>query len=108
MVFLIAAMIYSARLLQLTKDAQIVALSKPKTVFRLMTLEFAFLLISPALALVSNLILPIPYTYEIQNLLVIFTAFSGVTAIYTALYFYRTSPDRVQVSTRNRNRLGTN
>ena len=91
-VFLVAAMLYSMKLLQLTKDAKIVALSKPKTVFRLMAGAFATLLLSPLLGLLSDFVKPVPLINEIQLILVILTAFFSVTAIYTALYFYRTSP----------------
>ncbi|MGI0091200.1 MAG: hypothetical protein ACREBS_05780 [Nitrososphaerales archaeon] len=95
-VFLLAAMLYSAKLLQLTKDAQIVALSKPKTVFRMMALAFAFLLLSPLLGLVSDFY-QIRYVAEVQLCLIILTGFFGVMAIYTALYFYRTSPERARI-----------
>ncbi len=95
-VFLLAAMLYSMKLLQLTKDAQIIALSKPKTVFRFMAAAFAFLLLSPLLGLVSEFY-RIAYLEEIQLVMIILTAFFGVMAIYTALYFYRTSPERARV-----------
>jgi hypothetical protein len=95
-VFLLAAMLYSAKLLQLTKDAQIIALSRPKAVFRLMATAFAFLLLSPLLGLVSSFY-RIVYLDEIQLVMVILTAFFGVMAIYTALYFYRTSPEKARV-----------
>ncbi len=97
-VFFLAAMLYSTKLLQLTKDAKIIALGKPKTVFRLLAAAFAFLLLSPLFGLVSQFY-PIAYISEIQLVLIILTGFSGVMAIYTALYYYRTPPERAKTET---------
>ena len=95
-VFLLAAMTYSLKLIQLTGNAQIVAISKPKTVFRLMSFAFASLLLSPVFGLVSSLWHPLPLVNEVQDILLILTAFFSTTAIYTALYFYRTPPDKAK------------
>jgi hypothetical protein len=97
-VFLLAAMIYSMKLIQLTANAEIVAISKPKTVFRLMSFAFASLLLSPLMGLVSDLWRTLPLIGEVQNFLLILTAFFSTTAIYSALYFYRTSPEKAQTS----------
>lgn len=97
-VFLLAAMVYSMRLIQLTDKAQIVALSKPRTVFRLMSFAFASLLLSPLMGLVSDLYHTLPLLGEVQDVLLILTAFFSTLAIYTSLYFYRTSPEKDQVS----------
>ncbi len=96
MVFLLAAMAYSLKLIQLTANAQIVAISKPKTVFRLMSFAFASLLLSPVFGLVSDLWRALPLVHEVQDILLILTAFFSTTAIYTALYFYRTPPDKAK------------
>jgi hypothetical protein len=96
-VFLLAAMAYSLKLIQLTANAQIVAISKPKTVFRLMSFAFASLLLSPLFGLVSNLWHTLPFVNEVQDILLILTAFFSTTAIYTALYFYRTPPEKAKV-----------
>jgi hypothetical protein len=77
-VFLLAAMAYVMKLIQLTANAEIVALSKPKTVFRYMSFAFAALLLSPLMGLV----------------------FSTV-AIYTALYFYRQAPEKSRPTVKN-------
>ncbi|MFI5421762.1 MAG: hypothetical protein ACHQ1H_12405 [Nitrososphaerales archaeon] len=95
-VFLLAAMAYSMKLIQLTANAQIVAISKPKTVFRLMTFAFASLLLSPIFGLVSDLWRTLPLIHEVQDILLILTAFFSTTAIYTALYFYRTPPEKAK------------
>jgi hypothetical protein len=95
-VFLLAAMTYAMRLIQLTEKAEIVALSKPRTVFRFMTFAFASLLLSPLMGLVSDLYKPLPLLGEVQDVLLIFTAFFSTMAIYTALYFYRTTPEKMQ------------
>ncbi|MDA4130293.1 MAG: hypothetical protein OK457_05945 [Thaumarchaeota archaeon] len=97
-VFLLAAMAYSLRLIQLTANAQIVAISKPKTVFRLMSFAFASLLLSPIFGLISDLWRTLPLVHEVQNLLLILTAFFSTTAIYTALYFYRTPPEKAKTA----------
>ena len=96
-VFLLAAMTYSMKLIQLTANAQIVAISKPKTVFRLMSFAFASLLMSPLFGLVSDLWRTLPFVHEVQDILLILTAFFSTTAIYTALYFYRTPPEKTKV-----------
>ena len=98
-IFLLAAFVYSMRLLQLTADAEIVALSKPKQVFRLMAFAFASLLISPILSLWSEFYRPLPLLGEVQTILEILTALFAVTALYTALFFYRTSPRKLQTAT---------
>ena len=90
-------MAYSLKLIQLTANAQIVAISKPKTVFRLMSFGFASLLLSPLFGLVSDLWKTLPYVHEVQDILLILTAFFSTTAIYTALYFYRTPPDKAKI-----------
>jgi hypothetical protein len=95
-VFLLAAMAYSMKLIQLTANAQIVAISKPKTVFRLMSFAFASLLMSPVFGLVSDLWRTLPLVHEVQDILLILTAFFSTTAIYTALYFYRTPPEKAK------------
>ena len=95
-VFLLAAFVYSMRLLQLTANAEIVALSRPRTVFRLMAFGFASLLMFPILSLWSEFFHALPFLVEVQNLLVIFAALFSVSALYTALYFYRTTPEKAQ------------
>jgi hypothetical protein len=97
-VFLLAAMVYSMKLIQLTANAEIVAISKPKTVFRLMSFAFASLLLSPIFGLVSTLWRTLPLVSEVQDILLILTAFFSTTAIYSALYFYRTAPEKAQAS----------
>ncbi len=97
-VFLLAAMVYSMKLIQLTANAEIVALSKPKTVFRYMSFAFASLLLSPLLGLISNIWHTLPLIGEVQDLLLILTAFFSTVAIYMALYFYRTAPQKSQAS----------
>jgi|SRR5579862_736340 len=97
-VFLLAAMVYSMKLIQLTANAEIVAISKPKTVFRLLSFAFASLLLSPIFGLVSDLWRTLPLVGEVQDILLILTAFFSTTAIYYALYFYRTAPEKAQAS----------
>jgi hypothetical protein len=99
-VFLLAAMVYSMRLIQLTANAEIVAISKPKTVFRYMAFAFTSLLLSPLLGLVSAVWHTLPLINEVQDVLLIFTAFFSAVAIYTALYFYRASPDKAHQASR--------
>jgi hypothetical protein len=93
-VFLLAAMVYCMKLIQLTADAEIVALSKPKTVFRYMSFAFASLLLSPLMGLVSDIWHTLPLIGEVQDILLILTAFFSTVAIYTALYFYRAAPTK--------------
>src|SRR5580704_17687240 len=93
-VFLLAAMTYSMKLIQLTANAEIVAISKPKTVFRLMSFAFASLLLSPIMGLISDIWHTLPLINEVQNVLLISTAFFSTMAIYSALYFYRTPPEK--------------
>lgn len=93
-VFLLAAMVYSFKLIQLTASAEIVALSKPKTVFRYMSFAFASLLLSPLMGLISDIVHPLPLLAQVQDILLILTAFFSTVAIYTALYFYRAAPDK--------------
>lgn len=93
-VFLLAAMVYSMKLIGLTADAEIVALSKPKTVFRFMTFAFASLLLSPIMGLISDVWRPLPLINEVKDILLILTAFFSTMAIYTALYFYRSAPEK--------------
>lgn len=93
-IFLLAAFVYAMKLLQLTANAEIVALSKPRTVFRLMAFAFASLLLSPILSLWSEFYRTLPLLGEVQNILEILTALFSVMALYTALFFYRTSPSK--------------
>ncbi len=95
-VFLLAAMVYSMKLIQLTANAEIVALSKPKTVFRYMSFAFAALLLSPILGLISQVWHTLPLVNEARDLLLILTAFFSTVAIYTALYFYRSAPEKAR------------
>jgi len=95
-VFLLAAMVYSMKLIGLTANAEIVALSKPKTVFRYLSFAFASLLLSPIMGLVSDIWRPLPLINEVKDVLLILTAFFSTLAIYTALYFYRSSPEKNQ------------
>ncbi|HZW56093.1 MAG TPA: hypothetical protein VFF30_07380 [Nitrososphaerales archaeon] len=101
-VFLLATMLYAYRLVSMTKDAEIVALSQPRTVFRLILVAFIFLFFLPFLSLINEILYPVPYLDPIQHLLVIGTAFLSVVAIYTAVYFYRTSTRKVQQDIRSR------
>ena len=96
-VFTLAAMVYSLKLIQLTANAQIVAISKPKTVFRFMSFAFASLLLSPIFGFVSDTWKTLPLVHEVQDILLILTAFFSTTAIYTALYFYRTPPEKAKI-----------
>lgn len=100
-VFLLAAMVYSMKLIQLTANAEIVALSKPKTVFRYMSFAFASLLLSPIMGLISDLWRPLPLINDVKDILLILTAFFSTVAIYTALYFYRNAPDKPRPQTRD-------
>jgi hypothetical protein len=100
-VFLLAAMVYSMKLIQLTADAEIVALSKPKTVFRYMSFAFAALLLSPVMGLLSDVWRPLPLINEVKDILLILTAFFSTVAIYTALYFYRSAPEKSASSSKN-------
>jgi len=93
-VFLLAAMTYSMKLIGLTANAEIVALSKPKLVFRYMSFAFASLMLSPILGLVSDIWRPLPLLQDVQDFLLIMTAFFSTVAIYTALYFYRSAPEK--------------
>jgi len=93
-VFLLAAMVYAMRLIQLTANAEIVALSKPKIVFRYMAFAFTSLLLSPLLGLISEVWHTLPLINEVQDMLLILTAFFSTVAIYTALYFYRAAPEK--------------
>ncbi|HYB03406.1 MAG TPA: hypothetical protein VED17_03015 [Nitrososphaerales archaeon] len=95
-VFLLAAMVYSMKLIQLTANAEIVALSKPKTVFRYMSFAFAALLLSPILGLISQVWRTLPLVNEARDVLLILTAFFSTVAIYTALYFYRSAPEKMR------------
>jgi hypothetical protein len=95
-VFLLAAMVYCMKLIGLTADAEIVALSKPKSVFRYMSFAFASLLLSPLMGLVSDLWHTLPLIQDVQDVLLILTAFFSTLAIYTALYFYRSAPEKSQ------------
>jgi hypothetical protein len=95
-VFLLAAMVYSMKLIQLTANAEIVALHKPKQVFRYMSFAFASLLLSPIMGFISDVWHPLPLIGEVKDVLLIFTAFFSTVAIYTALYFYRSAPERPQ------------
>jgi len=95
-VFLLAAMVYSMRLIQLTANAEIVALSKPKTVFRYMAFAFTSLLLSPLMGLISDVWHPLPLISQVQDILLILTAFFSTVAIFTALYFYRAAPDKTR------------
>ena len=95
-VFLLAAMVYCMKLIGLTADAEIVALSKPKSVFRYMSFAFASLLLSPLMGLVSDLWRTLPLIQDVQDVLLILTAFFSTLAIYTALYFYRSAPEKAQ------------
>jgi hypothetical protein len=95
-VFLLAAMVYCMKLIQLTANAEIVALSKPKTVFRYMSFAFASLLLSPLMGLISDIVHPLPLINQVQDVLLIFTAFFSTCAIYTALYFYRNAPEKAR------------
>src|SRR5579875_3654520 len=97
-VFLIAAMIYSYKLSRLAKDAEIIALGKPKTVFNLMLIAFFSLFLSQFLSMANDVFYAVPYVDEISQILIIVTAFTSVVGIYTALYYYRTSPGRLQTT----------
>jgi hypothetical protein len=97
-VFLLAAMVYSMKLIGLTANAEIVALSKPKTVFRYMSFAFASLLLSPVLGLVSQVWRPLPFIGDVRDLLLILTAFFSTVAIYSALYFYRAAPEKAKTA----------
>ena len=107
-VFLLAAMIYAYRLLSMTRDAEIVALSRPRAVFRLILAAFILLFFSPFLSLVSEILYPIPQLDPIQHLLIIGTALLSVVAIYTAVYFYRTPASKIQqdIKGKQQDRLG--
>jgi hypothetical protein len=93
-VFLMAAMIYSYRLYGLTKSAKILALANPRGVFHWFVVAFILLFLSQIFPMLNSLVVAIPYADGIAHLLIIATAFSGVVAMYMALYYYRTAPKR--------------
>lgn len=97
-VFLLAALLYGYRLSRLTKGAEIVALAKPKTFFVSILVSFASLFLMEFLLLLNNLFFSIPYVAELARLLIIVTGFSGVFGLYTAVYYYRTSPRKVSAN----------
>jgi hypothetical protein len=100
-VFLLAAMVYVMKLIQLTANAEIVALSKPKTVFRYMSFAFAALLLSPLMGLVSDIWHTLPLINEVKDVLLILTSLFSTVAIYTALYFYRQAPEKSRPTVKN-------
>ncbi len=102
-VFLLAAMVYCMKLIGLTANAEIVALNKPKTVFRYMSFAFASLLLSPILGLISQVWRPLPLLNDVRDILLILTAFFSTVAIYTALYFYRAAPEKSKQTPEIRN-----
>ncbi len=89
-VFLLAAMVYSYRLYGLTKNAKILALANPQSVFHWFMLALVLLLLSQLLLMMNSLMLAIPYVDALSHVLIIATAFSGVVGMYMALYYYRT------------------
>ncbi len=97
-VFLLGALLYAYRLSKLTKGAEIVALAKPKSFFSSILVSFASLLIMEMMLLLNDLFFSIPYLEEVARLLIIVTAFFGVFGLYSAVYYYRTSPRKVSAS----------
>ncbi|MDH2900919.1 MAG: hypothetical protein PXY39_08090 [archaeon] len=97
-VFLLAALLYAYRLSKLTKGAEIVALAKPKSFFGSILISFASLLVMELMLLLNNLFFSIPYVEELARLLIIVTAFFAVFGLYSAVYYYRTSPTKVSAS----------
>jgi hypothetical protein len=97
-VFLLGALLYAYRLSKLTKGAEIVALAKPKSFFGSIFVAFASLLLMELMLLVNALFFSVPYLEEVARLLIIVTAFFGVFGLYSAVYYYRTSPKKVAAS----------
>lgn len=93
-VFLVGAFLFSYRLSRLTRGAQIVALAKPKTFFASILVSFASLLAMELVTLVNELFFTVPEMQLVSRSLIIVTALSGVFGLYTAVYYYRTSPRR--------------
>jgi hypothetical protein len=97
-VFLLASVFFVVKMLDITKGAEIVAINKPKTVMRLLAATFIVLFFSSFFGLLNGLFFSVPYLAEIQQVMVILAGLFGVVAIYTAVYFYRTSPAKIQAS----------
>jgi hypothetical protein len=97
-VFLLAALLYGYRLSRLAKGAEIVALAKPKTFFGSILISFASLFLMQFILLANELFFSIPYAAELAKLLLIVTGFTAVYGLYSALYYYRTSPRKVSAS----------
>jgi hypothetical protein len=97
-VFLLASVFFVVKMLNITKGAEIVAINKPKTVMRLLAATFIVLFFSSFFGLLNGLLFAVPYLVEIQQVMVILAGLFGVVAIYTAVYFYRTSPTKIQSS----------
>jgi hypothetical protein len=93
-VFLSGGLLYGYRLSKLTKGAEIVALAKPKTFFASILISFASLLALELVTILSEFFFTLPEMQIIWRVLIIATALSGVFGLYTAVYYYRTSPRR--------------
>jgi hypothetical protein len=101
-VFMVASVFFVVRMLDITKGAEIVAIHKPKTVMLLLGATFVALFFSSFFGLLNGLFFRVPYLAEIQQVMVILAGLFGVVAIYTAVYFYRTAPERIQASIKER------
>ncbi|MHB1908795.1 MAG: hypothetical protein ACYCQJ_07970 [Nitrososphaerales archaeon] len=89
-VFLVAALLYSYKLSILTRNAEIVALNRPKTFFAFIFISFACLLLSQVLIFINETFETVPFAGIISRFLIIATSLSAVVGIYNALYYYRT------------------